>query len=242
VGASAGSTAISKLTQSGVGINPGDLAVLTNTANPPTTCELVEITGPPLLPVPRGNLIEHKQGAGSGYIDFTTGLPVPAATRNSAGTPAPMNISGGILYDLGARPALNRWSIVNNSLQFSNRLGDGAASTVAEGVVHLVAQYGIDDGAGGAVADDFIISPTEWRFAAPAAVPPVPANWSKVLAVRFALLARSPQFEKTAVSGNPTWSGGNFDMSAMPADWQHYRYRVYESTVAMRNMIWGTSP
>ena len=25
-------------------------------------------------------------------------------------------------------------------------------------------------------------------------------------------------------------------------DWRYYRYRVFESVVAMRNMIWGTSP
>jgi type IV pilus assembly protein PilW len=62
-----------------------------------------------------------------------------------------------------------------------------------------------------------------------------------VLAVRFALLTRSPQLEKSVVAATPTWVGGTFDMSAVP-DWQHYRYRVFESVVAMRNMLWGSNP
>jgi type IV pilus assembly protein PilW len=163
------------------------------------------------------------------------GISVPAA-----GT------LGGTLYNLGPidpipnpqrqGPSLNQWRIVNNTLQFSNLLGDSAVSTVAEGVVHLRAQYGVDDGAagaGGAIAGDGIISPSEWKSTAP-------DNWSQVLAVRFALLARSGLLEKSAVTtGTPTWAGGTFDMGAMASDWRNYRYRVYESTVAMRNMIWG---
>jgi type IV pilus assembly protein PilW len=198
-----------------------------------------------------------------------------ASTRNDPAPVVPV-IPDGTLYDLGRidpnpqnqSPSLNRWSIVNNTLQFSNRLGDGAASTVAEGVVHLRAQYGVDDGAagaGGAVAGDGIISPAEWTSAAP-------ANWSQVLAVRFALLARSGQYEKPVVikgattvvtTAVPFWAndpgvtartlndgdGHKFTMlnvdgtaDSTPGDandWRNYRYRVYESTVAMRNMIWG---
>jgi len=38
----------------------------------------------------------------------------------------------------------------------------------------------------------------------------------------------------------PTWSGGTFDLSADP-NWQCYRYRVFETTVPLRNWIWKSS-
>jgi type IV pilus assembly protein PilW len=252
-------TAISKTTVSSGGIQLGDLAVLTNAANPPTVCELVEITARNA----DGLTVEHRQGAGSGYTNYSTGAVVAAATRNSVGTPAGLNGTG-MLYDLGAQPSLNRWSITNNnSLGFANQLGAGTMAPVAEGVAHLRAEYGVDDGAagaGGAVAGDGIISAAEWTSAAP-------VNWSQVLAVRFAVLARSGQYEKTRVTTDvPFWANdpgltvrtlndgaghkftmfnvdGTADSSPDDAnDWRHYRYRVYESVVAMRNMIWGTSP
>jgi type IV pilus assembly protein PilW len=180
-----------------------------------------------------GLTVDHLPGIG--YTSFY-GAVVPAASNhNSAGTPATLNNTG-VLYDLGPQPVLNQWQVVNNSLVVSNLLGSaGGATPVAEGVVQLKAQYGIDDGAGGAVATDGIISPSEWRTAGPG----VPADWSKVLAVRFALLARSSALERAAVTPvAPAWSGGNFDMTGQPANWQNYRYRVFESVVAMRNMLW----
>lgn len=216
-----------KTTVSRGGIQLGDLVIVTDNATPPTICEMVEVTDNT-----NADTLTFNHDAGTNYVNFYTGANV-AASRNSAGTTATLNL-GGMLYDMGPAPTRNQWRIANSSLVFSNQLGAGTTSTVAEGVVQLRAQYGVDDGAGGATANDGIISASEWTNAAP-------ANWSQVLAIRFALLARSQQLEKTAVSGTPTWVGGAFDMSAI-ADWQNYRYRVFESVVAMRNMIWGTSP
>jgi type IV pilus assembly protein PilW len=228
------SNTLSTSTQSAVGINQSDLVIVTDfqagsTTVPPAHCKLVEITAAAVLP---SNTVGHDSA------NSTRNDPAPAL--------ADAVIPAGTLYDLGRidpnpqnqSPSLNRWRIVNNTLQFSNLLGDGAVSTVAEGVVLIRAQYGVDDGAAGtAVAGDGIVGPTEWT-----SVPP--ANWSQVLAVRFALLARSGQLEKavgtaTVTTAEPAWVGGNFDMRAMPSDWRNYRYRVYESTVVMRNMIWG---
>jgi type IV pilus assembly protein PilW len=35
----------------------------------------------------------------------------------------------------------------------------------------------------------------------------------------------------------PAWSGGTFLISTDP-NWMCYRYRVFETTVPLRNMIW----
>ena len=39
----------------------------------------------------------------------------------------------------------------------------------------------------------------------------------------------------------PAWTGGAFTMTnpADGTDWRFYRYRVYETIVPLRNMIWS---
>jgi type IV pilus assembly protein PilW len=107
----------------------------------------------------------------------------------------------------------------------------------------------VDDGAAGAAtANDGIISPTEWTINQP-------SDWKQLLAVRFALLARGQQYEKDVVTSNaPVWDNGartftmfnvdgTSDSSPNDAnDWRHYRYRVYEAIVPLRNMLWGAAP
>ena len=221
-------TATSKTTVARGGIQLGDLVVVTNSALPPTVCELVEITDNTAA-----DKLTVSHGQGLSYTNFYTGAQV-SATRNRAATTG-LNGSGS-LFNLGPQPKLNQWAVAGNSLVVTDLLGAAVQQTVAEGIVLLKAQYGLDDGGSGtATANDGIISTAEWTNAAP-------ADWSKVLAVRFAVLSRSQQLEKTPVSANPSWVGGAFDMSAQPANWPYYRYRVYEGVVAMRNMIWGTSP
>lgn len=124
---------------------------------------------------------------------------------------------------------------------------------VAEGVVGLQAQYGwettspVPDG----VTDVFC----KTRLGAAGTCPnpdiPTPANAAlqsacdatRVNAVKIALIARSSQFDKNVVSPptvklwadttvQPTTVGPNF---AVPD--RHYRYRVFQSTVALRAAI-----
>jgi type IV pilus assembly protein PilW len=71
-------------------------------------------------------------------------------------------------------------------------------------------------------------------------------DWSRVLALRIALVARSNLAERpdattglcTTTTVDPlTWTGGTLTISADP-NWKCYRYRVFETTVPLRNMIW----
>jgi type IV pilus assembly protein PilW len=67
--------------------------------------------------------------------------------------------------------------------------------------------------------------------------------WARTSALRLALVARSAQFEKEAVTtAFPAWAGSvdanaAIDLGDLP-DWQRYRYRTYETTVPLRNMAW----
>jgi type IV pilus assembly protein PilW len=89
---------------------------------------------------------------------------------------------------------------------------------VMDGVVNLQARYGTD-GSDGTPADG-LIADTEWQTAAP-------TDWSKLLAVRVALLTRSQQFEKDYVA------------SAVPSWWAPFKGRFWPcSAGALRGYRW----
>jgi type IV pilus assembly protein PilW len=139
---------------------------------------------------------------------------------------------------------------------------------VADNVVHMRVLYGMDDGqnndtvaspgaAGDSRVDRYIDAAT---FSATSPLP-----WDRLVSVRVALVARSATPEKPssgkasdpcdATTAAPTWSGADgtggasdwstflntaLDLSA-DADWRCYRYRVFETTVPLRNWIWKSS-
>ena len=68
-------------------------------------------------------------------------------------------------------------------------------------------------------------------------------GWTRVYAVRIAVVARSQQFEKSEVTAvQPTWRPNGVDTVTLKvdgnADWKHYRYKVYETVVPLRNLLW----
>jgi len=75
------------------------------------------------------------------------------------------------------------------------------------------------------------------------------AQTARIKAVRIALVARSAQYEKPDTTGNCTtttapmvadWSDwATFDTTNYPADWQCYRYKVFQTVVPLRNIIWA---
>jgi len=115
---------------------------------------------------------------------------------------------------------------------------------ISDGIVLLKAEYGAD------ANGDGVINAGEWTQA-------VPANPLSVFAVRVAVVARSAQPEKPSVVGGacnttttaPTWIGsfdpapvlldlsGNIGLAAGD-DWKCYRYKTFENTVLLRNVIW----
>ena len=151
----------------------------------------------------------------------------------------------GNLVSLGPVPVRNIWSVANSKLVSANDIVSAAAPPIeaADLIIDLQAQYGYDaDG-------DGIISPGEWITTLP-----VPADWRQLIAVRFALLARSTQYEKEKVTKiAPRWSAGEFVMKDINAatdsdpggaeggvnNWRNYRYNVFETVVPVRNQLIG---
>lgn len=88
--------------------------------------------------------------------------------------------------------------------------------------------------------------------------PTTAEEWSRVVAVRIALVARSAHFEKEEVTAArpadcskgppatgtyPVWSpagDGNWECLNVngQSDWQHFRYKVFETVVPLRNVLW----
>jgi type IV pilus assembly protein PilW len=152
------------------------------------------------------------------------------------------------IYNLSSTPTRDIFSVANSQLMLdSNRMTAGPGA-IADNIVQLKAQYGHDNGVNdGSVAnttyapDDGMVDNYTNTMPSPTAA----LDWTEVIAVRLAIVARSAQAEKPKVSGGPcdattvapTWAGGTLDLTADP-NWKCYRYRVFESIVPLRNAIW----
>jgi type IV pilus assembly protein PilW len=155
-------------------------------------------------------------------------------------------------------PVYNTYAVSNNSLTLANQFvisgGLAQTGTIADNIVHLRADYGLDDGLPAGTAGDGILD----RFLDPASFNALPSPpWQYVIAVRIAVVARSALIEKpgpgVACDGSspfPSWSGASaairgFNLSTMPVPantfWDCYRYRVFETIVPIRNSIWKSS-
>jgi type IV pilus assembly protein PilW len=242
-----------KRANSRTGLLPGDLLIAADSGN--AVCGLFEITGNANAD---GLTVDHGAGA---YINFANNQNVTAQSTITADARARLQArflnnsgsvryndgtakgvgSAGAIFNLGTAPQLNVWQISNQRfLTADNNLANQPAPTeVAEGIVNLQAEYGVDTDGNG------VIAAGEWGVAAP-------ANWRQLRAIRVALLARSQQYERTAVTtAAPAWAGGAFTMTNIDGtadttpgnanDWRRYRYRVYETVVPLRNLVWGMS-
>jgi type IV pilus assembly protein PilW len=66
-------------------------------------------------------------------------------------------------------------------------------------------------------------------------------RWARASALRIAVVARNSQVDQATVTAQaPVWEGSGgaaIDLSAR-ADWQNYRYKVFETVVPLRNLGW----
>ena len=216
------------------GILVGDLVVASETG---LNCSMVEVTG--FVPAAI-NTVQHANGGAYSYVNAAGNTVSPVATYNKAGGSGVDYSSSALLFTLGRSPSFVTYQIGNDKLQTKTLIpyvaaqdsdGDGTSDAdIGDGIVQLKAQYGKDTD-GDAIVDT-------WNTTLPATA----AEWMQVRAVRVAVLARSAKFEKTAVTAAaPSWYGGAFTMTnpADGTDWHYYRYRVYETVVPLRNMIWS---
>lgn len=272
------------------GFHPGDLLVLLQ-PNSGLNCTLIEATS-----VTNTNIVAHVDALNT----YQTLPPVQTQTARFNQPGGAGVVYGGVgsgnvtrIFNLGNlfepagnpnRPVNNTYAIgANNALTVTAAFVDKLApsspltSAVADNIVQLRAEYGVDDGVAGAgngvvtitngagnTAGDGLID----RWVPPATFNALlPPPWQSVIAVRLAVVARSALPEKpsgrdgtkcdTTTDGTeaipgpdmrPKWASGVIDVSASgdpnpasPTYWKCYRYRVFETTVPLRNWIWKSS-
>jgi type IV pilus assembly protein PilW len=186
-----------------------------------------------------------------------TSLPrVDNGTWNAAGTPSIAYNDGAVMINLGTLVD-NRYEINGNTLQVSSFDITNPATPITRDlqpdIVQLRAFYGRDTSAG--TSTDGIVDVFD------TSTPTTNAGWLKLLSVRVIAVARSPVYEKDIVTtANPSWSVGaspavsgattcasgsgsciELDVGAgaagdVPA--KHYRYKVFETVIPLRNMLW----
>jgi type IV pilus assembly protein PilW len=119
---------------------------------------------------------------------------------------------------------------------YQNLFTDSAATGIIDGIVQIQAQYGRDTNADGTV--------DTWTSTMPGV--PTATDWANNLAIRVAVVARSALPEKPnpttqlcdTTAASPTWLGGTIDLTA-DANWQCYRYRVFQTIIPLRNLLWA---
>lgn len=165
-------------------------------------------------------------------------------TYNKVGGEGVPYTKGARVYNIGLAAAAELPEVVtyavnaNNELTMTSRQTGFQPVSIGEHIVMLRAWY----------CKDLVNADPSTITTCDQTVPVNPAAWRQVIAIRFAVVARSPSRENTAVSNaslqlwpemtlpNGTLLAG--PTMALTTEQQHYRYRVYGTLVPIRNMIW----
>jgi type IV pilus assembly protein PilW len=224
------------------GFVAGDLVLAVNLTGAPN-CSLRKVTAVN----PATALLNYNPGAAGEYN------PTPAGN----GT-LPTYVKDDLVFDLG-QVRRRTFAIVNNNLQATDSLlSDGTTSSfdVVDGIVDMRAQYGKDNGVNNGTVNNTSYTLGDGVIDSYDNTPPVTSSdWTQVLAVRIGVLARIGNFEKPSVSGGncdattvlPTWSGSAaspfnaVDIATVTSQARCFRYRVFETVIPLRNMIWRAS-
>jgi type IV pilus assembly protein PilW len=140
--------------------------------------------------------------------------------------------TNGKVYNIGN--TTNKVFSVQNGQLMVQAVGAAAATPMFDNIVQLQAQYGRD------LTNDGMVDVFDET------TPVNSAEWAAVLAIRIAVVARSGLYEKEEVSpatirlwedsANPPTTTG--PVWTLTADERHYRYKVFQTVIPLRNMIW----
>jgi type IV pilus assembly protein PilW len=191
----------------------------------------------------------------------TTTAPFPVGWTGGAPYVVPYAV-GSTAFNQGQSYRAVGYAVRNGNLttcDFSATTCSGATNpnwtSIADNIVSLRAQYGRDTAAAGSM-DGFV----DIYDQTTPSTPNTACSWARISAIRFALVARSAQSEKTTVTtAQPVWDGsvannpagsaanpinlagtltGTMSGVTVGTEWQYYRYKVFQTTVPMRNVSW----
>ena len=211
------------------GFGAGDVVIV---AEAGLNCTLAQISSLPTAAGQTNNVVHGD----TNYVDPNTGATLPTRYNKAAGLGVTYT-SAAKLFSIGTLPVNNVYSVQSGQLMLQQMLSAAspAATALFDGIVQMQAQYGKDTIGGDGIVDVY-----------DEVAPATAAAWAQVLAVRVAVVARASQYEKDVVSPAsiklwndsaiaPTTTGPTWTLTAAE---QHYRYKIYQSIIPVRNMMW----
>lgn len=226
-----------------LGMSVGDMLVA---YEPGKTCTLMQATAVN----PNDSEVVHASTSGWNAAAAASVFPVDGYSVD------------GMVLNLGSLSDRTYTIDANSNLVLSDHLSatnTNAVRTLASDVVHLKAEYGFDTRAG--TVHDVRVDTWSGAMVDADSSGTVgdAGDFGRIAAVRMAVVARSAIMEKpksdgtcditisVAVPGrtanSPTWAGGAIDVSKHPdgtanANWKCYRYKVFETVIPLRNLLW----
>ncbi|RZI43156.1 hypothetical protein EGT07_09935 [Herbaspirillum sp. HC18] len=171
----------------------------------------------------------------------------------------PTGVAGvvnGTVFNMGQAPKIQAYAVRSGNLTVCdymvNNCGDNSRKNdatvwvpIASNIVSLRAQYGRDTTM---PAMDGIVDIYD------STTPATPCDWVRASAIRYALVARSGEYDKKEVTNAaPTWmatspnvpagsASAPIDISMKPdgtadPDWKHFRYRTFQTISPLRNIV-----
>jgi type IV pilus assembly protein PilW len=202
------------IVDNGIGFNQGDMVLV---SQPPADCFILQLS-------------QDATGAGTSW-NLPHGL-MPWNPQANVQFPV-----GAYTGGVGGAQVLNlgqlvdrRYFVAGNVLRMAERrmdTGNDETFDLIPGVIGLRARYGRDTNADGVL--DTFDNDTPALTAAGA---------NTLVAVQISLIVRSGNWERTEVSPAAIeyWPG---EALAIGADDRHYRYRVFQTVVPLKNTIWN---
>lgn len=209
------------------GLEKGDLFIMASKTGE-KRCTLMQMTQDPQA-TGNGFNLQHNPGADGLYNPSN-----PVTVFGEENTPK--YEIGDIVINMGAY-VRRRYDVDVESAQLTEEdpMVAAAATPLVSHIVDMQAVYGIA-APGSSKVTQWLPATGVWAFGAVDA-----DEVQQIRALRIAIVARSPQYEKEIVTGDkvPLWEGGP-SRSFSEAE-RHYRYKVFETIIPLRNIIWAAS-
>lgn len=237
------------LVKNRTGFQIGDLVIAAESGR---KCALLQVSALPGSATVCNDYVDGK----SNVIQFGTGsfenpysasgscTSISSSPYNQATAPVTYATSGysATLSNLGPAPHLLAYAIRSGNLTYCDILTTDCSDAnqwdlLARNIVGLQAMYGWDTSSTADGLADEYSTDIPGGFTAKTNQ----CRASRISAVHIGLVARNSLMEKTTVtSSEPSWQGGSFTLSHL-SDWQNYRYKVFETIIPLRNMVWKGS-
>jgi len=224
-----------------IGLRNGDIGLVSRQGSEDCLIEQVSSTNTDLATA--GNEVLGMGGRYFTSTGATTSLATLVADGTALFTPLGNVAANNLQFQLVGVNA-NRTLVAYDLLRAPGTGSDegtdaSAMQALADGVVAMYAVYGVDTDSNGVV--DTWIDPAATDYAI-ATLMQNPDRMRHVVAARIALVMRGSLFEKEAVT--PASLTVFSDLAAdrrrtltIAADDQHFRYRVIDTTIPLRNML-----